>query len=116
MQEPINHLKTIGTQLIANLESLKNLDNSSIYTFEIECDTLRDFSHEDIRDSTEFKTIFEALEKIKGPVVYWFEIVSKDIPRVKIKEQLQTYSETAGARSTPAMRKNTNPDSAYLYV
>lgn len=99
-------------------DSLSKLCNSGIkeyHSFSIDCESLKDYNYEDIRDSPEFRDEFKELEKLEGPVLYWFEITS-DVDNNLIREKLKEYKRNKDAKSTPALKKNFDLDSKCLYV
>lgn len=81
----------------------------------IHCDSLNDFMNIDVRDSAEFKSLFDNLKSMKGPVLYWFEILSENTHE-EIRQKLIEYKSKPEARANPAMWKYTVPNSKYLYV
>jgi hypothetical protein len=86
------------------------------HSFEIDCRDLdKSFHSNDIRDSKEFKEIFDTLNPITKPVLYWFEIIS-DTSHQEIVESILKYKKEDGTRATPAMKKNTDDTSRTLYV
>ncbi len=95
----------------------KSLQNGIIREhFEvIDCDTLGDFMHTDVRKSSEFKSLFDTLKSMKGPVLYWFEILSENT-HAQVRGKLTEYKNMSDARANSAMRNYTVPDSKYLYV
>ncbi len=88
------------------------------FQFNIDCKLLNEKFHtNDIRDSIEFKQLFDQVQKIKNPVVYWFIIKTEILPQ-NIIDNLIDYKNKAGilARTTPAYKKEINSKSKVLYV
>jgi len=81
----------------------------------ISCDSLNDFMNNDIRNSIDFKEFFDILKSMKGPCLYWFEILSKNTHE-EIRQKLIEYKHTPCVRANSAMWKYTIPNSKYLYV
>lgn len=79
------------------------------------CDSLGDFMNNDIRNSTDFKQLFDILKSMKGPCLYWFEILSENTHE-GIRHKLTEYKNNPGARANSAMWSYTVPNSKYLYV
>ncbi|MBC9812381.1 hypothetical protein H9Y05_07830 [Crocinitomicaceae bacterium CZZ-1] len=81
----------------------------------IYCDSLKDFMNIDVRNSTDHKVLFNNLKSMKGPVLYWFEILSENTHE-EIRQKLIEYKNTSGVRASSAMWSYTVPNSKYLYV
>jgi hypothetical protein len=69
----------------------------------------------DIRKSMDFKALFDILKSMKGPGLYWFEILSENTHE-EIRQQLTEYKNKPSARANSAMWRYTVPDSKHLYV
>jgi len=67
-----NTLITVANTLTDQAQML-----GEIRHYEIDCSTLKDFLNEDIRRSSEFRELFKQLKPIKGPCIYWYEIIRK---------------------------------------
>lgn len=82
---------------------------------EINCADLEDFMKNDIRKSVKFLNQFSKLMELKGPVLYYFEIIS-NIDRNEIITKFTEYKYKEGSRATPAFKANINLDTNVLYV
>ncbi len=86
------------------------------HIFYIDCNQINDRFHKsDIRQSAEFKAIFDTVAEIKTPVVYWFT-VANDVTNDDIIEAITKYKKSPGARSTPALKELCFNKSRVLYV
>jgi len=83
--------------------------------FNISCGKLTDYNNIDIRYSNEYRETFDKIMKIKGPVVYWFEIRS-NYKNSEIRNQIIEYAQQANSKSTPALKKKFDSTSTCLYV
>jgi len=104
----------IGTT-IKHLEQVQRNGVKRELSFEISCSNLEDFNHFDIRQSANFKTMFDELKIANGPTLYWFEIIS-ETDTLSIITELKKYKKNINAKSTPALKNNINYDSRILYV
>lgn len=96
----INALITASNTLNQQAQCL-----SDIKTFPIDCSKLKEFLNEDIRDSADFRELFEKLQKIKGPCVYWYEILQEQVPANEILQAFKDYRDFEGGnRTVPALR------------
>lgn len=105
----------VVTEQIVTLERLKEQGVKTSYSFPIDCKELADYNAVDIRDSQAFKEHFIKLMSMKGPVLYWFEIIS-DTNRGEIRSAIEQYAMTNNAKATPALKKYVNLTSKCLYV
>lgn len=90
-----------------------------IKTFPIDCSKLKDFLNENIMHSDDFKELFKMLQKIKGPCVYWYQVVAPDITSKEIIDSFTAYKNNPDRnRAVPAIsyKKSINNNSRYLYV
>jgi len=108
-------IQTLANTLLESLEAIKTTGAKQYYTFIIDCDTLKDYNHNDIRTSPEYIDTFNVLMDLKGPVLYWFEIVS-DTPGEVIRNSISQYSKDGNSKATPALKKTFVADSRCLYV
>ena len=104
----------IGTT-ISHLEHIKNNGVRKELSFTINCGDLEDFNFVDIRESKNFKPIFDQLKELSGPTLYWFEIISDTDTELVVKS-LNNYKTSANAKATPALKSKINFDSKVLYV
>jgi hypothetical protein len=68
----------------------------------INCELLTDFNNIDIRKDPNFKTLFDNIQKINGPTVYYFEVISEH-QSIEIIKALSKYSITLDAKTTPPL-------------
>lgn len=90
-----------------------------IKTFQIDCSKLKEFLNEDIRDSNDFREIFKKLHVIKGPCVYWYQVMAPDITAKEIFSSFILYKNNSDRnRAVPAINTESSIDfnSRYLYV
>lgn len=113
MQEVI---KQASNKLIEALNIVQAKGFKHNYSFNIDCENLKDYSDFDIRESSEFKEIFKKLELMRGPVLYWFEIVSTNSNNDGIRQKLLKYSQSENSKSTLALKKAFDNESDCLYV
>ncbi len=110
-----DYIKNVAGELICSLSEIKDHGIKNNFSFDINCEALKDFSNIDIRDSDEFRAIFEKLKELNGPVLYWFEILS-DTCRENIRNQIINYSNSENSKATPALKKAFSKSSNCLYV
>ena len=79
----------------------------------VETNSIKSF---DIKwNENEILDLIEKTGKVKGPTLYWFEIVSK-IENEVIINSLRKYSREKDAKKTPVESKKSNDKSKILYV
>lgn len=103
--------------VVDTCKSLDNLRKSGVcseFVCDFRCEELKDYLNFDIRDSVQFHELFQKLIKIKGPVLYWYEITSDQSNDVIINA-LRTYK-LSGQRITPTIYKNYDKRTRILYV
>jgi hypothetical protein len=100
---------------IVNLENARSNGSVKELSFEINCSDLEDFNFIDIRQSDKFKVIFDKLMVLRGPTLYWFEIIS-DIDTRKVIEEFNNYKTGMSSKATPAFKNTLDYDSKTLYV
>ncbi len=110
-----DYVKNISGELISSLTTIKESGFKNEFSFEIECELLNDYNNFDIRDSEDFKMIFDKLKELNGPVLYWFEILS-DTDRAQIRKQINEYSVSDNPKTTPALKKGFDKNTKCLYV
>ena len=98
--EPLLNISKNGAKLIKH--------------FDIRCSQLKDYNYEPIQDSENFKLLFNDLQEMTGPCLYFFEITSEH-SSYEIVNKIKEYSITPSPKTTPAI-KMTIPDSKFLYV
>ena len=107
-------IKEISRNAAQSLINISDIGAKDIITFPIDCALLEDFNNIDIRKSINFEIHFDALQKMTGPCLYFFEILSDHIPQ-EIISKIREYSLTEKSRATPAI-KSKIPESKILYV
>lgn len=108
------NLKSFTEQSINSLEYIK-ANGAKEFSCDFNCSELEDYLHSDITKSEKYHELFKDLIEIKGPVVYWFEIIS-DIDRSELVSALSKYEGTDGHRVVPKIRKSFCVTSDCLYV
>jgi len=111
----IELINQISKEVISSFTNLTTIGVKKEFTFEIDCETLEDYNYDDIRKSEKFKPIFDILENITGPVLYWFEVIS-DTKSDVIYQSLISYKTSGGSKATPALKSKPNTNSKILYV
>ncbi|MEQ3656510.1 MAG: hypothetical protein ABNH00_11655 [Dokdonia sp.] len=113
MKEKVNNAID---KLIDILEKskLEDLQEQHITTFScVDLDELHLI--EDIRNSKQFGQLFNKLNSMKGPVLYWFKTDSESLTS-EIYNSIKQYKDTKGTRVVPALRKDCPQPSEYVYV
>lgn len=108
------NLETFTVQTIKSLEYIRT-NGVKEFSCDFNCSELEDYLHLNIIESEKYHELFKDLMKIKGPVVYWFEIVS-DTDRSEIVSALSIYEGIDGHRAVPKIMKNFCVTSNCLYV
>lgn len=107
-------IKSICRNASASLQYVAENGIKNYKEFDIKCSELEDFNHMDIRDSENYKNLFDDLKSIDGPVVYYFEIMSDNIS-TDIVNRIRQYSASENSKAIPAI-KSKIPESKILYV
>lgn len=110
-----NGLKTTAGKLSKYLKNVETIGSSGYIQYDFKCNKLIDWNHIDIRQSQDHKDFFIEAAKFTGPVLYFFEIISSHDSE-EIRESIQTYKVSDGAKSVPALKKNYDASSKILYV
>ena len=84
----------------------------AVHHFHFNIGGMREYLSEDIRKSEEYRSEFERLAAVRGPVVYVFEICPPSSPSA-VLAAARAY---AGPRAVPAHRSNIDDTSPVLYV
>lgn len=100
---------------IRSLENLRDNGARKTFFFDFSCEDLEDNSNCAISESYKFKDLFTNLDKIKGPVLYWYEVTS-DHSDDDILNALIEYSKKEKHRAIPAFHKKSNKPTRILYV
>ncbi|URM36296.1 hypothetical protein [Flavobacterium anhuiense] len=109
-----NIIKEIAKNAAKPLHNVSEIGVKAIKEFEIECSLLDDYNYEDIRESKNFKNLFNDLKKIEGPVLYYWEVTSDHSP-YEIVERIKKYANSENSKSIPAIKRN-YPQTKILYV
>jgi len=109
-----NLIKEIAKRSAMPLYNVSKFWVKKINEFEIDCNSLDDYNHIDIRESEKFKNLFVDLKKIEGPVLYYWEVTS-DHSSEEIVNRIKKYSHSENSKSIPAIKIN-YPISKVLYV
>ncbi len=107
-------IKQISKNALKPLAHVSEVGAKTVNEFIIDCSTLEDYNNSDIRQAPNFKSLFEKIEKITGPAVYYFEIVSKHEPNDIVKS-FEVYSTTPNSKTTPPVNRDF-ASSKILYV
>lgn len=108
-------IQVIANGVIEQLQTMLKAGVKSPQTHPIDCADLADYSASDIRKSERFQELFTELARVKGPALYWFELVS-DHGAAAIISALEDYKQTTEPRATPALRNTQASASRILYV
>ena len=111
----LEHLQQFVKNTITNLEHIVHHGVEAQVAFELNCSDLEDLSDKNIRKNSELNTQLEKLKNIKGPVLYWIEIIS-EVDTQQLADAVNNYGKTAGSRTTSAVRKHIDTNSKILYV
>lgn len=107
-------IKEISKNAGAILINVANNGCKTIREFNITCSELEDFNAVDITKSPKYEKLFSELKELKGPCLYFFEILSEH-SSMEIVDRLKLYSINENSKATPAI-KSIIPDSRILYV
>lgn len=110
-----SYLSDFLTITIQSLENLRDNDVHKTFTYDFNCEDLEDYSNCDKKKSYKLKELFDGIEKIKGPVLYWYEVTSDHSDDV-ILNALQEYGKQERHRAIPAFHKKSNKYTKILYV
>lgn len=107
-------IKEVASKEMSPLLVISEQGYKQKYDFIIDCADIQDYNTINIISSIEHKDLFTQLVKIKGPVVYIFEIISSTNSN-DIVENIKNYSKTEKSKKTPAI-KVIYPDTNILYI
>ena len=82
--------------------------------FLIDCSILEDYNYTDIRKANSFKSLFEDIQLLTGPSVYYFEIINNP-KNDDIIEKFEKYALLQNSKNTPPINLNFKK-SNILYV
>lgn len=100
-------------ETIPVLEDLRKNGARKKLTYDFSCEDLKDDPNYDIKES--FKELFKEIDGMKGPVLYWYEVVS-DHSDDAILNALQEYGQVEDHKAIPAFYKKHNKPTKVLYV
>lgn len=131
MQTTINVQKT---ETNANLKALLPLSSTKLgdllegafekYSYKIDCSQMKQYQklitfEEDCRDCPLFKPLFDRLNTITGPALYWFEADSEE-EAYQLKADLDQFRKINPQKKQPNWRnipaQNNNSNSKVVYV
>ena len=112
----MNHiLSDFLSDTITSLENLRKNDVCKEFSCIFNCAELEDYINHNITESIQFCELFKELMEIKGPVLYWYEVISNH-SNDEIINSLQMYERKQTLRSIPDIYKEYNKNSRILYV
>lgn len=100
---------------ITSLENLRKNDVCKEFSCVFKCVELEDYVNHNITESIQFGKLFKELMEIKGPVLYWYEIISNH-SNDEIINSLQMYEQKQNHRAIPVFFKGYNRNTRILYV
>jgi len=109
-----NFLQQIIDYAILHLQLLKAKGIKRELSYPLQCGSLEDFNHTDIRQAPAYEKMFAELKEADGPVLYWFDIVENTDTNAII-EALKAYK-LRNEKNTPALRSRIEYDTSTLYV
>ncbi|WP_343486105.1 hypothetical protein [Allomuricauda sp. d1] len=114
MQKIIQEYSETLIEVLQDVSKNNSLIQKS-YVFD--CEWLSSLNPEKVRETDEHKTYQELFRNLKGPVLYWFRIIS-DTSSSDIRQKLQEYKSlnSLDKKATPSLRNSFNPSSKILYV
>lgn len=105
----INHSREILQTSLANKKIIESLTIDNTFFDNV-------YFVNDIRDSSPLKTVFDNLQQIKNPVLYWFEIDIEKINAEKIRDLFFAHSAKKSNRAISSYKKDYDKNSKTLYV
>lgn len=100
---------------ITSLENLRKNDVCKEFSCVFKCAELEDYVNHDITKSDQYRELIKELMEIKGPVLYWYEIISNH-SNDEIINSLQMYEQKQNHRAIPVFFKGYNRNTRILYV
>ncbi len=107
-------IRQICENTLKPLEYVSKNGAKTINEYIIKCESLKDFNYNDIREDQNFEILFKNIQKIEGPTVYYFEVVSGH-QSDEIVKALKLYSLSENAKTTPPLNP-TYSKGKILYV
>ena len=112
----MNHiLSDFLSDTITSLENLRKNDVCKEFSCIFNCAELEDYINHNITESIQFCELFKELMEIKGPVLYWYEVISNH-SNDEIINSLQMYERKQNHRAIPVFYKGYNRNTRILYV
>ena len=112
MNEQLNDFLT---RTITVLDKVKNDALTKEFIFDIDCSDLKDYLNNNILKTEEYSDLFKRLCEMKGPVLYWFEILS-DNTNDSIIASLRGYKRLKDHRAIPYFKESYDRHTRILYV
>lgn len=103
------------TSTILSLENVRENGPVSESCFDINCTDLKDYLNNNILKAEEHSDLFKRLCEMKGPVLYWFEILS-DNTNDSIIVSLRGYKRLKDHRAIPYFKESYDRHTRILYV
>lgn len=100
---------------ISSLEKVCKEGSTSEFIFDIDCSDLKDYLNSNILESEEYSELFNKLRQMRGPVLYWFEILS-DNTNDSIIASLKEYKSLKNHRVIPYYKESYDKHTKTLYV
>jgi len=97
-------IKEISRCAILPFQNIAEKGVKNTKEFYLNCDELEDFNDSDIRISEKYKTMFTALKIVEGPCLYYFEILSENLPS-QIISRIKEYAISENSKSIPAIKR-----------
>ena len=107
-------LKSYSEELIVHLSNVMKVGAKEYRIFDFNSSFFKKYDLDKIRDSEVHVACEKKLRSLKGPVIYWFEILS-DNKNSEIVNVIRTYK-NKNKKAVPALRKSYDIDSKCLYV
>jgi len=111
----IQSIKEICFNAAQPLLNVYNQDVKSSYIFEINMSDVDNYNNDDIRKSPKYKNLFQNLIAIKGPVLYWFEVISEH-SSYEILKAFECYKNNPECKAIPALKSKPEHGTNILYV
>ena len=112
----MNHiLSDFLSDTITSLENLRKSDVCIEFSCILKCEELKDYINHDITESDQYYELFKELMEIKGPVLYWYEIISNH-SNDEIINSLHIYEQQHNHRAIPVFYKGYDRNTRILYV
>lgn len=113
--EPIESIKRICFEAAKPLNETATHGAKQSFSFEIDMSEMEDYNFVDIRNSTAHKSLFAKLKEVKGPVLYWFEIISQHDSH-DVFEAFDQYRNSPNCKAVPALKRQLSHGTNVLYL